>query len=261
MAVELDPGSSTVAVVKAALEVRAPLRPAAFPPLCAIVWHCCASLAADHLNPTLTKQRQDRTGIPAPEQLLTHGGRPLAALPSALSTLDLSLRLAGGKGGFGALLRGQGRDGKITDNFDACRDLQGRRVRQVEAEKKLKEWAGQAKERELEKVAERHIRDLARQQRQEQDYEVRAVGLGVGVRLRRGTRLLLLMRSREAVVRRSIASKVLSPSAPSSLFQPTTNTPNPPDQRRGGPQRAARRPGARPRGGAVGAGRGAGRRQ
>lgn len=27
----------------------------------------------------------------------------------------------------GALLRGQGRDGKITDNFDAMRDLSGRR--------------------------------------------------------------------------------------------------------------------------------------
>jgi hypothetical protein len=54
--------------------------------------------------------------------------------------------------------------------------LQGRRVRQVEAEKKLKEWAAQSKERELEKIAQQHIRDLARQQRQERDYEVRPGG-------------------------------------------------------------------------------------
>ena len=43
---------------------------------------------------------------------------------SAGSTLHLVLRLRGGKGGFGALLRGQGRDGKVTSNFDAMRDLQ-----------------------------------------------------------------------------------------------------------------------------------------
>lgn len=125
----------------------------------------------------LKQALEDRTGIPAEEQLLRHGGRALAdgLAASGLchgSTIDMLLRLAGGKGGFGALLRGQGRDGKITDNFDAMRDLHGRRIRQVEAEKKLKEWASQAKERELEKVAQQHIRDLARQQRQEKDYEV-----------------------------------------------------------------------------------------
>jgi hypothetical protein len=129
---------------------------------------------------------QERTGIPAAEQLLTAGGRPLrSGAPHAAlahgATLDLLLRLAGGKGGFGALLRGQGRDGKITDNFDACRDLQGRRLKTVEAEKKLREWAAQAKERELEKLAAKHIRDLARQQRQERDYEVgRGGGWGPG---------------------------------------------------------------------------------
>ena len=40
------------------------------------------------------------------------------------STLHLVLRLRGGKGGFGSLLRGAGKQ-KLTDNFDACRDLQG----------------------------------------------------------------------------------------------------------------------------------------
>ena len=64
------------------------------------------------------------------------------------------------QGGFGALLRGAGKGGRIT-NDDACRDLSGRRLRDVNAEKKLKEWAAGAKERELEKVAERHIREKA----------------------------------------------------------------------------------------------------
>ena len=52
------------------------------------------------------------------------------------STLHLALRLAGGKGGFGALLR-SGARGSRTENFDACRDLSGRRLRHVNADKQL----------------------------------------------------------------------------------------------------------------------------
>jgi hypothetical protein len=131
---------------------------------------------------------QAQHGIPVSEQLLTTlGGRPLQAstllAASGLghgSTVQLLLRLRGGKGGFGALLRGQGRDGKITDNFDACRDLSGRRVRQVEAEKKLKQWEQDAKERELEKLALKHMKDMARQAKKDRDFQVgcrRVVGV------------------------------------------------------------------------------------
>ena len=52
------------------------------------------------------------------------------------STLYLVLRLLGGKGGFGALLR-SGARGSKTENFDACRDLSGRRLRHVNADKQL----------------------------------------------------------------------------------------------------------------------------
>ena len=52
------------------------------------------------------------------------------------STLHLVLRLVGGKGGFGALLR-SGARGSKTENFDACRDLNGRRLRHVNADKQL----------------------------------------------------------------------------------------------------------------------------
>lgn len=92
---------------------------------------------------------------------------------SADSTVHLVLRVAGGKGGFGALLRGQGRDGKTTTNFDACRDLQGRRLRHSRAEQQLAEWQSQAKERELEKIAQQHIKEMARQQRKDAREQVR----------------------------------------------------------------------------------------
>jgi hypothetical protein len=50
-----------------------------------------------------------------------------------------TFRLLGGKGGFGALLRG-GPTGiifKKTTNFSSCRDLNGRRLRNIEREKRI----------------------------------------------------------------------------------------------------------------------------
>ncbi|KAK9901378.1 hypothetical protein WJX75_009335 [Coccomyxa subellipsoidea] len=105
-----------------------------------------------------------KSGIPCCHQRLIYAGRQLQddmtleqCAVEAGSTLHLVLRLRGGKGGFGALLRGAGRSA-LTDNFDACRDLSGRRLRHVNAEQKLAEWAAGAKERELEKVGLKHIR-------------------------------------------------------------------------------------------------------
>ena len=45
------------------------------------------------------------------------------------ASLDVHLKLCGGKGGFGSLLRGQPPKKQMTSNFDACRDLTGRRLR------------------------------------------------------------------------------------------------------------------------------------
>lgn len=59
-------------------------------------------------------------------------------------------RLLGGKGGFGALLRKQANKGKKTTNFDAMRDLTGRRLRHSTAVDRIKEWMEkQNKEDEL----------------------------------------------------------------------------------------------------------------
>ncbi|XP_073040913.1 uncharacterized protein [Primulina eburnea] len=74
--------------------------------------------------------------------------------------VHLSLRLRGGKGGFGSLLRGAATKAgqKKTNNFDACRDMSGRRLRHVNAEKKLEEWRAAADERKLERMAEEYIK-------------------------------------------------------------------------------------------------------
>jgi len=70
-------------------------------------------------------------------------------------TYRVTLCVAGGKGGFGSLLRNtSARVGqKKTSNFGACRDLNGRRIRHVEDEKALADWA-----------LEEHKRDAKREQ-------------------------------------------------------------------------------------------------
>jgi len=100
----------------------------------------------------------DLEGVPSDELRLTCGGRELhAASPTAASQLASSmpvhvlLRLVGGKGGFGAMLRTAGARGVKTTNFDACRDLNGRRLRHVNAEAALRQWEAQAEERKLKK--------------------------------------------------------------------------------------------------------------
>lgn len=135
-------------------------------------------MPADRSQPLY--ETQEVEGIPSELQGLVFAGRQLSqgcALAeygiSSGSTVHLCLRLRGGKGGFGALLRGQGRDGKVTTNFDAMRDLQGRRLRHKFAEEKLAEWKAGAKERELEKIAQQHIKELARQQRKQEHEQVR----------------------------------------------------------------------------------------
>lgn len=88
------------------------------------------------------------------------------------SMIRMILRVVGGKGGFGALLRGQGRDIKATTNFDACRDLNGRRMRHVNAEKKLAEWAKDQEMRDLEDIAITHIKEKIKEAKKEQIQKV-----------------------------------------------------------------------------------------
>ncbi|XAR53963.1 hypothetical protein NMG60_11028918 [Bertholletia excelsa] len=112
---------------------------------------------------------QEITGVPVGEQRLVTGTEQLEDFSSLLCpsdatrefpTIHLLLRLRGGKGGFGSLLRGAATKAgqKKTNNFDACRDMSGRRLRHVNAEKKLEEWRAEAEERRLEKIAEEFIK-------------------------------------------------------------------------------------------------------
>ncbi|KAI4468365.1 splicing factor sf3a-related [Holotrichia oblita] len=71
-------------------------------------------------------------------------------------SIDIILRTCGGKGGFGSMLRAIGAQIEKTTNREACRDLSGRRLRDINEEKRLKKWIAQQAEREKEAVERRH---------------------------------------------------------------------------------------------------------
>ena len=56
------------------------------------------------------------------------------------SIIEFRIILKGGKGGFGTLLKTQPARKKLTNNFDACRDLSGRRLGHINQERKMREW-------------------------------------------------------------------------------------------------------------------------
>ncbi|XP_063775044.1 splicing regulator SDE2 [Pseudophryne corroboree] len=70
-------------------------------------------------------------------------------------------RLCGGKGGFGSMLRALGAQIEKTTNREACRDLSGRRLRDVNHEKAMAEWIKKQADREAEKE-QRHMERLKR---------------------------------------------------------------------------------------------------
>ncbi|XP_058126190.1 splicing regulator SDE2 [Anopheles ziemanni] len=83
------------------------------------------------------------TGLKVTEYYLTQNGRPVASsFRSLLADVPLRIneRLVGGKGGFGSMLRAIGAQIEKTTNREACRDLSGRRLRDINEEKRLKAY-------------------------------------------------------------------------------------------------------------------------
>lgn len=121
-----------------------------------------------------------KTKIPLRFQRLVSGSREIldetfisASSDGLFPSCVLLLRLRGGKGGFGSLLRGAAtKAGRKTNNFDACRDMSGRRLRHVNAEKRLEEWRAEAKDRKLEKLAEEFLKKKAKEVKQKNTGDV-----------------------------------------------------------------------------------------
>lgn len=67
-----------------------------------------------------------------------------------IENIHCILRQVGGKGGFGSMLRAIGAQIEKTTNREACRDLSGRRLRDINEEKRVRAWLEKQGERERE---------------------------------------------------------------------------------------------------------------
>ncbi|NWV60965.1 SDE2 regulator, partial [Malurus elegans] len=105
----------------------------------------------------LRRDRARELGIPE-ESLYVKCNGQLANDEDELQSgavYSLEPRLCGGKGGFGSMLRALGAQIEKTTNREACRDLSGRRLRDVNHEKAMAEWVKKQAEREAEKEQRR----------------------------------------------------------------------------------------------------------
>lgn len=107
----------------------------------------CLPFSPDSTVAALKLRLHEVTSVPLDAQRITTlGGRHVTddallfdpAQPDGPVTFCLSLRVFGGKGGFGSMLRAQG--GRMasqkTTNYEVCRDLSGRRLKTVNEAKK-----------------------------------------------------------------------------------------------------------------------------
>lgn len=73
--------------------------------------------------------------------------------------INLYIPVLGGKGGFGSMLRAIGAQIEKTTNREACRDLAGRRLRDVHTEERIKDWVNKQANRKK-KQEERRLQKL-----------------------------------------------------------------------------------------------------
>ncbi|XP_062244325.1 splicing regulator SDE2 [Platichthys flesus] len=104
----------------------------------------------------LTRFVQQQLGSPEDFYILRNGRVSDVEDPLQHGAVyHLQPRLCGGKGGFGSMLRALGAQIEKTTNREACRDLSGRRLRDVNHEKEMAEWLKKQAEREAEKEQRR----------------------------------------------------------------------------------------------------------
>lgn len=129
----------------------------------------CQYPASFDLVDVLNRYSQD-TRIPVNVIRASQFSKPISVL-DPFSRVDLAIRVLGGKGGFGSMLKGQGIIARV-DNFESCRDLYGRRIRDVNNEIRLKDWK-QKQEEKKKAQEEQGLEVVVPQKRKKVDKEFR----------------------------------------------------------------------------------------
>ncbi|XP_028157027.1 replication stress response regulator SDE2 [Ostrinia furnacalis] len=108
----------------------------------------------DCTNVSSLKQKiSQEYAVPCEDLYATFQGKLIAddyELNDCENVVRVFTRLVGGKGGFGSMLRAIGAQIEKTTNREACRDLSGRRLRDINEEKRLRKWLEGQEDRERE---------------------------------------------------------------------------------------------------------------
>ncbi|CAG9793133.1 unnamed protein product [Diatraea saccharalis] len=113
---------------------------------------------------TLKEAISQEYGVPLHDLSATINGKLVSddfELRTFQNVIRVCPRLKGGKGGFGSMLRAIGAQIEKTTNREACRDLSGRRLRDINEEKRLRKWLEGQEERERE-AADRKQKKIER---------------------------------------------------------------------------------------------------
>lgn len=113
---------------------------------------------------SLKEKISQQHGVSAEDLYVTINGRAVSTnfqLENHENIIRVFTKLVGGKGGFGSMLRAIGAQIEKTTNREACRDLSGRRLRDINEEKRLRKWLEGQEDRERE-AAERKQKKLER---------------------------------------------------------------------------------------------------
>ncbi|XP_041467794.1 replication stress response regulator SDE2-like isoform X1 [Lytechinus variegatus] len=118
---------------------------------------CCDIRDVNYTTESLVAKIREEVRYFEPDLQVYHNGRLIQENERLQKngTYHVTLPLLGGKGGFGAMLRMIGAQIEKTTNREACRDLSGRRMRDVNNEKKLQSWIEKKKQQEEEREKRR----------------------------------------------------------------------------------------------------------
>uniref|UniRef100_A0A1E1X5R3 Putative signal transducer n=1 Tax=Amblyomma aureolatum TaxID=187763 RepID=A0A1E1X5R3_9ACAR len=122
----------------------------------------CASWGGpDALVEKLLRLVSQVEGIPVEFLIMTCGGRRVtdASVADGQWLTCVLTGICGGKGGFGSMLRAIGAQIEKTTNREACRDLSGRRLRDINHEARLKRWVAKQAERESQRKQRKELRE------------------------------------------------------------------------------------------------------
>ena len=104
-----------------------------------------------YVDAETTEQLKNQLNLPE-ELCYYRNGKPLEENDALEQNdvVEVVAKILGGKGGFGSMLRALGNQIQKTTNKEACRDLSGRRLRDINDEKRLKNYVSKKAERERE---------------------------------------------------------------------------------------------------------------